>query len=145
TMALGLTGPDIYDIATGKPKQHFFGGGNTVTALAFSADNTLLAAAGWWRGLEVHLLPLEGTSLKEQVCKGHQDAILVLAFAPGGKLLATGSSDGQIKLWDPATGKELHSLQGHIKPVRALAFSLDGKILFSAGDDDMVRAWRVRE
>src|SRR5262249_14014254 len=52
---------------------------------------------------------------------GHADAVLCLAYAPGGKVLATGGSDGSVRLWDPATGQELRRLGGHQGYVSALA------------------------
>lgn len=41
---------------------------------------------------------------------GHAGAVGVLAFAPDGKVIATGADDGTIRLWDPRTGKELARL-----------------------------------
>src|SRR5688572_27491023 len=44
---------------------------------------------------------------------GHSGWVYSVAFSPDGKLLASGSSDQTIKLWDVATGTELRSLRGH--------------------------------
>jgi WD40 repeat protein len=42
-------------------------------------------------------------------------------------------ADGQIKLWDVATGKELATLRGHARGAGSLAFSPDGRLLASCG------------
>ena len=41
---------------------------------------------------------------------GHTGPVKALAFAPGGKVFATGADDGTIRLWDPRTGKVLRVL-----------------------------------
>ena len=70
--------------------------------------------------------------------RGHDDAVLTLAFAFDSQLLASGSDDKTIKLWNLATRKERATLRGHEKGVTSLAFSADGKTLASAGIDRMI-------
>src|SRR5215468_1656405 len=75
--------------------------------------------------------------------KGHTALVYSVAFSPDGKLLATGSFDNSIKLWDFAAGKEARTLTGHTAPVYCVAWSPDGKPLASgAGNaDKSVRLW----
>jgi hypothetical protein len=56
-------------------------------------------------------------------------------------LLASGSGDNTVKLWDLATGAGLRTLTGHIGSVDAVAFSPDGKQLASGSSDDTVKLW----
>jgi WD40 repeat protein len=74
---------------------------------------------------------------------GHQGFVYDIAFSPNGKIIATGSLDATVKLWDTATGKELRTLIGHTSLVSTLAFSPDGNILASGGVDYVVRTWDV--
>ena len=55
-----------------------------------------------------------------------------VAFSSDGKILASGSDDQTIKLWQPSTAKELDTLRGHTNCVKSVAFSPDGQILASA-------------
>ncbi|TAH49077.1 MAG: hypothetical protein EYC68_18255 [Chloroflexota bacterium] len=49
-----------------------------------------------------------------------------VAFSPDGKRLATGGENGQVKLWDVTSGKELFSIPAHEKAIWSVAFSPAG-------------------
>lgn len=74
---------------------------------------------------------------------GHSGWVNSVAFSPDGKLLASGSSDQTIKLWDVATGTELRALRGHTYNVEAVVFSLDGKLLVSLAGGNEIRIWNL--
>ncbi len=53
---------------------------------------------------------------------GHQFSVLKTVCSPDGKLVATGSSDGSIKLWEARTGELLHTMHVPDENVYSLAF-----------------------
>jgi len=77
------------------------------------------------------------------VQSGHSSRITSVTFSPDGKLLASSSQDKTIKLWEMATGRELHMLSGHSSQVLSVAFSPNGKLLASGSGDNMVKLWDV--
>ncbi|KAI7968660.1 hypothetical protein EIK77_000069 [Talaromyces pinophilus] len=76
-----------------------------------------------------------------QTLEGHSGSVESVAFSPDGRLLASGSRDGTIKLWDPATGALQQSLNGHFNSVASVAFSLDSQLLVSGFRDGTIKLW----
>lgn len=112
-------------------------------ATALSAGGGLLAIAGGrttrlWHLADHVFLPgptVEGTST-------------VVSLTADGSLLAVGSGNGTIGLWDTAhrdRPQRLAELAGPSGPVRALAFARDGRTLAAVGWDRNVRAWQLTD
>jgi WD40 repeat protein len=65
-----------------------------------------------------------------------------LAFAPGGEMLAVGSSDTKVHLWDLRNRLEVRVLAGHTDTVTGLAF-IEPRRLLTSSADGSIRIWDV--
>jgi WD40 repeat protein/serine/threonine protein kinase len=138
----------LWDAAAGLELRSLAGHTDTIHSVTFSPDGTLLASAGSDRTINVwetangHLL---------RTLEGHTDAVWSVAFSPDGKWLASASGreasmnyapkPGEVKVWEVATGRELHTLQGHSGVVKSVAFSPGGIRLASGSRDGTVKVW----
>ena len=75
-----------------------------------------------------------------KIFRGHTNGVMCLQFDD--KILATGSYDATIKIWDIATGEEIRTLSGHTSGIRCLQF--DDSKLISGSIDRTVKVWNLR-
>lgn len=68
-----------------------------------------------------------------------QEFALSVSWSPDGRLLAVGSMDGSVALFDAVRAAPLGLLEGHSRPVRSLAFTPDSRHLITACDDQHAR------
>ncbi|MCY4402064.1 MAG: WD40 repeat domain-containing protein [Candidatus Poribacteria bacterium] len=74
----------------------------------------------------------------------YQKTFTKLALSPDNKLLASGSRDGSVELWDISKRKHYMSLDKHTNSVNAVLFSPDGTLFASASEDGTVQLWQIQ-
>jgi WD40 repeat protein len=141
------SGDEIQSIAVVPESGDSYG----VTNLAYRSDGKELAVSTQ----DGNVLIYDTVSWKPlRTIIAHKKAVWGLAFSPDGSLLATGSEDFTVKLWNVASGALLATFgvedcapaacgKGHRDAVNSVVFSPDGKLLVSAGNDNTIRVWNV--
>jgi WD40 repeat protein len=112
-----------------------------VSSLAFSRDGKMLAVAGH----EESGFLFELANGDRVPLEGHADLVNCVAFAPDGATVATGSSDGTVRLWSAPGGQPRRVLSATaMGPVLAVAFSPDNALLAAGGEDKIIRIWDLK-
>lgn len=110
-----------------------------IWAVAFMGDDNQFAVASHdWK---VALWDARQPSAPLDVLEGHNNAVQALAVAPGRRLLASGSADKTVRLWDLKSLKRKRTYRGQRDFITALAFSHNGKLLAGGALDGRIRVW----
>jgi WD40 repeat protein len=105
-------------------------------AVGFSPDGTRLGLGGYLG----QILQFDLTRKDSQALVHHLNAgpILSLVFTPNGSL-AWSSREGDVRITDPASGKDRYVVRGHDSWVNSVSVSPDGRRIASGGEDGSVR------
>ena len=153
----------VWDAVTGELLNRPHGG----DVISFSPDGRILASGGGgagWGSIRFYDVktgePLRtiddkrtaernkqlelriGSSVSYSGISSIYGSVRSLSFRPDGKTLASGLSDGTIRIWDVQTDELLRTFMGHASGVENIAFHPDGKTLASSGRlDGTLRIW----
>jgi WD40 repeat protein len=126
----------IWDVASRRKMASMEDGVGPVLSLAWSPDGRNLA---WSKDRTIH---------SWEVATGRVEALAVwdclcvrLAYSRDGRLLAGGGSDGTVRIWDLATGRERLSLRSDLCGVGGLAFTVDSRAVIACSISGPSRIW----
>ena len=132
-----------WDVTTGRQRwEQDVGSGNQVSTVALPSHDPHFIAYGGSNNYKIRMRYSKDGDWRGSV-SGHTDDVFSLAFKPNSYLLASGSRDDTIRLWDVSTnnGRHVRTLRGHTDTVWSVAWSPDGKTLASGSADGTVRLW----
>ncbi len=137
---LASTGEDgeihFWSLTDGEFKHTLRDHRSNVLDLAITPDNQVLISAGL-DGVKIWDLqryrPLYTLTAFQPIAH--------LALHPNGQILAGGTPEGQVLLWNLRSGEAVTSIPAHDSEITALAFSPDGESLITGSGDRTLRLW----
>ena len=157
-LALGFTDGilEILDLETGALVLTLTPSSNPVLALAWDPDGRTVAFSfcdvqslnfaqqSLCDRNEIGILDIQSGEVTKMP-QAYPDYLRALAYDPQSGLLASGSDDRSIQIWDTDSGSRVGvSLKNHKAGVTSLAFSPDGRLLVSGSADQTVILWDTR-
>ncbi|OGM47032.1 putative small nucleolar ribonucleoprotein complex subunit [Aspergillus bombycis] len=118
----------IVDLETGDQLASLEGDGEIITSLAITPSASHVVVCSRSMSMRIYsLTPFEDSSRTLDAklvrsLKPHTAPVVTTAIDQTGTLLATGASDGSIKVWDIRGGYVTHTFHGHAGVISALCF-----------------------
>lgn len=136
----------VWDVHSGALMHTFTGHQGGISDLDWSRDSTTIITASDDTSVAAWHLEFDGGRIKGgrkgRVLLGHLHYVFCVAFNPvSDHLVASGSYDATVRIWDLKKGKCVLTLTGHTEPVTSVHFDRDGLRLVSGSWDGTVRVW----
>ncbi|PFH52231.1 hypothetical protein AMATHDRAFT_74295 [Amanita thiersii Skay4041] len=125
-----------------------------INSLDVSPNDRLLASGSQDRTVKIFEIEYVAGSSKAPprgelkligTCKGHKRGIWTVRFSRTERVLATGSGDKSIKLWNIDDFTCVKTFEGHTNSVLRVDFVNMGMQLVSSASDGLVKLWNIRE
>ncbi len=143
-IAIDLPGQPLHlwELASGEVIRSFEDQGenpeNDTFSVVFSPDGSTLATSAH----EIRILDIVSGEIIRTIDYSNGKDVHDIAFSPDGSLLVSVGIDETVRIWDVATGENLHSMSTG-NGLMGVTFSPDGSLVASAGCDRTVRLWNT--
>lgn len=84
----------------------------------------------------MHVIPIQDADQKDP-------GVTSVAISPDSRLVAAGSLDKMVRVWDIQTAQPLERLEGHKDSVYSVAFMPNGRTLVSGSLDKTIKVWQL--
>jgi WD40 repeat protein len=130
----------IRDKDTGAEVEYTVDEGHNLRTPVFSADGTMLAAAGYGSDFEglIYFWRVDTGQLKVVQRWSSAEAV---AFSPDGRRYLAAYANGLLEICHCKSHKVIQSISAHSQSIDGVAFSDDGKRVASIGGDGFLRIW----
>jgi len=134
----------IWDLRKGsRPSVEMTGHNDTVTGLSLSPDGSYVLSNAMDNTLRIwDIRPFASDERCVKIITGHkhnfEKNLLHCAWSPDGAMVAAGSADRFVYVWDTTTRKILYKLPGHLGSVNDVDFHKVEPIVLSAGSDKQI-------
>ena len=129
----------LWDLTTNQEIQSLSLGDIVLSNVLVKKDNVMLGL----EGNNVHVIKIADNKLQHSIIN-LETAQNFATVHPTQPLLAIGSTDGKIHIWNLNTNAFVTTLTGHSATINYLEFSKNGSLLASSSDDKTIRLWNMQ-
>ncbi|KAG2066807.1 WD40 repeat-like protein [Suillus decipiens] len=141
-LAIATDDIQIWNTGTRECIAKFKGHESWIMSLAWTPNGKQLISAGGGDDPTIRIWDSSTWNQIGEPCKGHTDAVEMIALNPTGTLLASASDDQHVRIWR-LSDRQTIAVFKHTDFVSCVTFSMDGKHILSGGKIHVISKWAV--